>query len=142
MSPMIRIAADIFIDEEDLHWSFVRSGGPGGQNVNKVSTAVQLRFNAASRALPEDVRRRLIALAGKRATDQGEIVIIARTERSQERNRQEALQRLAELIEKALVRPKRRIKTRPSATAREKRLSSKHIRAKTKTMRHGGADDE
>ncbi|HOS97251.1 MAG TPA: alternative ribosome rescue aminoacyl-tRNA hydrolase ArfB [Deltaproteobacteria bacterium] len=139
---MIRIAADIFIDEEDLHWSFVRSGGPGGQNVNKVSTAVQLRFNAASRALPEDVRRRLIALAGKRATDQGEIVIIARTERSQERNRQEALQRLAELIEKALVRPKRRIKTRPSATAREKRLSSKHIRAKTKTMRHGGADDE
>ncbi len=140
---MIRIAADIFIDEEDLHWSFVRSGGPGGQNVNKVSTAVQLRFNAAaSRALPEDVRRRLIALAGKKATDQGEIVITARTERSQERNRQEALQRLGALIEKALVRPRHRIKTRPSATAREKRLSSKHIRAKTKTMRRTGAGDE
>jgi ribosome-associated protein len=140
---MIRIAADIFIDEEDLHWSFVRSGGPGGQNVNKVSTAVQLRFNAAaSRAIPEDVRRRLIALAGKRATDRGEIVIIARTERSQERNRQEALQRLGALIEKALVRPRCRIKTRPSATAREKRLSSKHIRAKTKTMRRTGAGDE
>jgi ribosome-associated protein len=140
---MIRIAADIFLDEEDLHWSFVRSGGPGGQNVNKVSTAVQLRFNAASsRALPDDVRRRLIKLAGKRATDEGEIIIIARTERSQERNRQEALQRLGALIEKALVRPKRRIKTRPSGASKEKRLSSKHIRAKTKTMRRSGAGDE
>jgi ribosome-associated protein len=140
---MIQIAADIFLDEEDLHWSFVRSGGPGGQNVNKVSTAVQLRFNAAaSKALPEEVKRRLFSLAGKRATEQGEIVITARTERSQERNRQDALQRLGALIEKALVRPKRRIKTRPSGASKEKRLSSKRVRARKKTMRRSGADDD
>jgi len=133
---MIRVTRFIVIEEDELKEVFVRSSGPGGQNVNKVSTAVQLRFNVAnSPSLPDDVRERLIRLAGKRMTDGGEIVIDARQFRTQLKNRQDARQRLLELIRKAAVRPKPRKRTRPTRASRERRLEGKRHRGKTKKWR-------
>ncbi len=137
---MIDITPDIRLDEGELEFRFVLASGPGGQNVNKVATAVQLRFDAArSPSLPQDVRARLLALAGSRATKEGEVLIVARRFRTQERNREDALERLVLLIRRAAARPKTRRKTRPSRAAKQRRLDSKR-RQKEKKRRRGPVD--
>jgi ribosome-associated protein len=130
---MIPVTDDIAIDEAALEERFIRSSGPGGQNVNKVATAVQLRYDPSG--LPEAVRRRLPRLAGRRMTETGEIVIEARNHRSQEQNRQEARNRLAELIRNAARPPRPRKPTRPSRAAKERRLEAKRHRSRTKSRR-------
>jgi ribosome-associated protein len=133
---MIRVTPSIIIDEREIQEEFIRSSGPGGQHVNKASTAVKLRFDAVrSPALPEDVRSRLIRLAGRRATEEGVIVIDARRFRSQEHNRQDARDRLAALIRKAAERPQVRRKTKPTAASRTRRLEDKQRRATIKRTR-------
>jgi ribosome-associated protein len=135
---MARIAVTdtISIGEDELHESFVLASGPGGQNVNKVSSAVQLRFDVArSPSLDDAVRARLIGLAGQRLTKDGVLVIAARAHRSQERNRAEARDRLVELIRRAATPPKPRRATKPSKAAKRRRLESKKIRANLKRTR-------
>lgn len=130
------ITDTLFLDESELEWDFVRSSGPGGQNVNKVSTAVQLRFDALrSPSLAGDVIERLVRLAGKRATVDGEIVITARRFRTQEANREDAWNRLADLVRQALVGPRVRKPTRPSRLARQRRLDAKKKRGELKKTR-------
>lgn len=133
---MIEVNDWLSIREEDLEEAFVRSPGPGGQNVNKVATAVQLRFDAArSPSLPEEVRLRLLRLAGKRATSEGVVIIEARRFRARERNRQDALERLLTLLRAAAQAPKARRPTAPTRASRERRLSGKHRRAELKRRR-------
>ena len=131
----LNITPTLVIDDAEIEERFVRASGPGGQNVNKVATAVQLRYDLERSALPPDVRERLRAIAGSRVTDDGVLVIDARAHRTQLQNREDARIRLAELIRRALVRPKKRQKTRPSKAAKERRLESKKRRAETKRGR-------
>ena len=133
---MIRITERISIDDAEIEERFIRSSGPGGQNVNKLSTAVQLRFDARhSPSLPDDVSARLQRLAGKRLTREGVIVITAQRHRTQERNRQDARDRLIELIQQASVAPVKRRLTRPTKASRERRLEGKKHRASIKGLR-------
>jgi ribosome-associated protein len=139
---MIQITPSIAIDEREIQEEFIRSSGPGGQRLNKVSTAVKLRFDAVhSPSLPEDVRARLIRLGGSRITEDGVIVIDARRFRSQEQNRQDARGRLWALIRKAAERPKPRRKTRPTAASRRHRLEDKRRRGETKQIRQSPSED-
>ena len=133
---MIRITNQISIDESELEEIFVRASGPGGQHVNKTETAVQLRFDVRrSPSLPNDVALRLMKLAGSRMTQDGVLVLTAQNERSQKRNREEALARLVELIRQAAVRPVKRKPTKPTKASREKRLESKKHRSSIKGLR-------
>ena len=138
---MIRITRTIALQESELEETFVRASGPGGQNVNKVSTAVQLRFDAAqSPSLSEEVRTRLLALAGSRASTDGVITISAQRFRVQSRNRADAQEKLVELIREASHRPKARKATRPTRASRERRLEGKKQRAGIKQGRSGKVD--
>lgn len=133
---MIRVTDTISIDESELEESFVRSSGPGGQNVNKLSTAVQLRFDVRrSLSLPNDVAIRLMRLAGKRMTKDGVLVLVAQNHRTQERNRAEAQERLVELIREAAVRPVPRRATKPTRAARKERMDTKKRRSGIKNLR-------
>ena len=138
---MIRITDSIAIEEREIDERFVRASGPGGQNVNKVSTAVELRFNVPASSLPPDVRQRLVDLAGRRLTSDGVLLIDSREHRTQAQNREAALARLVALIQHAAVRPKRRRKTRPTAAARENRLTSKRRRGEVKAERSRRSED-
>jgi ribosome-associated protein len=133
---MIRVTAKIAIDEREIVENFVRASGPGGQNVNKLATAVQLRFDVrGSPSLPREVRARLERLAGSRLTRDGTLVIIAQRHRTQARNRQDALDRLLDLIRRAAVPPVPRRPTRPTAASRERRIEGKKHRADVKKLR-------
>lgn len=133
---MIRISENISIDDDEIDEQFIRASGPGGQHVNKTSTGVQLRFDVAqSPSLPNDVRRRLIGLAGSRMTQDGVLVLTASNKRSQSANRKEALDRLITLIQQAEKRPKPRRKTKPSAGAKARRIGDKQRRGKLKQNR-------
>ena len=133
---MIRVAPRIEIDERELQESFVRASGPGGQNVNKVETAVQLRFDAAaSPGLPDDVKERLRGIAGSRMTSEGVVIIVAQRFRTQDRNREDARERLFELLRKAAVRPLARRPTRPTLGSQKRRLEGKSHRAGIKKLR-------
>jgi ribosome-associated protein len=139
---LIPINCHLFLDDSEIEESFVRASGPGGQNVNKVSSAVQLRFDLSrSRSLPEDLRERLARLAGRRLTRDGVIVIIAQRYRTQERNRQDALDRLIALIRRAAEPPTPRRPTKPSRAAKERRLQAKARRAAVKQRRRTAPEE-
>ena len=139
----MRVAPFLEIDEKELEERFVRSSGPGGQNVNKVATAVELRFNlAANTSIPPGARARLVNLAGRRLTDDGVLIIQADRFRTQEMNRSDARKRLAGLIAQSLVAPKARIKTKPTKASKERRLKSKTERSGLKKMRRVRSDHD
>jgi len=141
---MIQITPTISIDESEIQEHFIRASGPGGQNVNKVATAVQLRFDAAhSPSLSKNVRDRLIRLAGRRMTAEGVLILNARRFRTQERNRRDAMDRLIKLIRKATEKPKFRLRTRPTPASKLRRLDAKHRRSRIKRLRRsvGPSDD-
>ena len=140
---MVQVTPDMAIPEEEIEERFIHAGGPGGQNVNKVASAVQLRFDAAgSPTLQPEVRQRLLRIAGSRASSDGELVITARRFRTQEANRRDARQRLAAFVAQALAEPRPRHATRPTRTARERRLQEKARRAAVKRRRAEPDDDD
>jgi ribosome-associated protein len=142
MAPDLKVTASIAIPESELEEHFILSSGAGGQNVNKVASAVQLRFDVLhSPSLPDDVRVRLLKLAGHRLTKDGVLIVAARESRDQVRNRETARVRLAELIRRATVVPKRRKPTRPTRAAKERRIESKKRHARTKQQRAKRFDD-
>jgi len=139
---MIRISTGLSIDEKELAFDYVRSSGPGGQNINKVSTAVQLRFNVIqSNSLPDEVKKRFSAIFVNRVTEKGEIVIEAKRFRTQAKNREDAIQRLIVLLQKAAVKPKNRKKTKPSISASAARINSKKRRGDIKRTRSYNPND-
>jgi ribosome-associated protein len=138
---VIPIAPGISIDERDLSERFIRASGPGGQNVNKVSTAVELRFDVTGSSLPQEVKERLYLLAGNRISEKGVLLIDSRAFRTQPQNREAARERLVELLKKAAVRPRKRRATKPKAGARERRLDSKKRRGEIKSLRSSKDQD-
>jgi ribosome-associated protein len=138
---MIEITDQLAIDDRELEVRFVRASGPGGQNVNKVATAVQLRFDIQASSLPPEIKNRLRGLAGKRVTAEDVLVIDSREHRTQAQNRDAARERLVVLLRKAAHRPKARRPTKPTAGARERRIQSKKRRAETKESRRAGGDE-
>jgi ribosome-associated protein len=139
---MIEITPSLQIDERELEIDFVRASGPGGQNVNKVATAAQLRFDVKASSLPEEVKARLLRLAGNRVTTEGILLIEAKRFRTQEQNREDAIQRFVELVRKALIPPKPRKQTKPTAASKARRIKAKKVRGDTKRLRNKSFDLE
>jgi len=133
---MMRVNRTIAIDDSEVSFEFIRSSGPGGQNVNKVATAVRLRFDARrSPSLPADVRERLLRIAGRKAGEDGVLTILARRYRTQEANRRDAVKRLIDLVRVASEKPRKRHETKPTAASKKRRLDTKRLRARTKDAR-------
>jgi ribosome-associated protein len=139
---MIVISPSLSIDDREIEERFVRSSGPGGQNVNKVATAVQLRFDVSTSSLPDAIRQRLITLAGSRMTDEGVLVIEAREHRTQAQNREAARARLIAFVQRAAQQPKKRRPTKPGKAAKEKRLATKKRRGQIKARRQKSVGDD
>jgi len=138
---MLIVSPAVYIPLAEIEFAMIRAEGPGGQHVNKTSSAIQLRFNIIASSLPDAVKQRLLAMRDHRITAGGEIIIKAQDERSLLRNKEEALDRLRELVARALIVPKKRKKTRPTKSSIEKRLSGKKKRGEVKKLRRGGADE-
>jgi len=138
---MIQITSSISIDENELQFEYIRASGPGGQNVNKVATAVQLRFDVESSSLSDVVKQRLVKLAGNKMTNDGVLILEAKRFRTQEQNREDAIRRFTDLVQKSAKRPKKRIKTMPSKASRERRLKAKKIRGSIKKSRQDKSFD-